>query len=61
MKYLYIYTHAEFTLEWKLAFSALSERLDSDRPTCSKTFIFSWIIGLDRDMKEKFVFYSKFH
>lgn len=31
---------------WKLALTALSERLDSDRPTCSRIFIFSWIMGL---------------
>lgn len=37
----------DFTLEWKLSFTALSDRFDSDRPTCSKTFIFRWIIGLE--------------
>lgn len=34
------------TLLWKLEHSALSEILDSHRPTCSRTFIFSWIMGL---------------
>lgn len=35
------------TLLWKLAHTALSEILDSDNPTCSRTFIFSWTIGLE--------------
>lgn len=39
------------TLLWKLADSAFSEMLDSDKPTCSKTFILSCIMGLTNTSK----------
>lgn len=45
---IYTGVKAAVTLEWKLAFKALSDRLDSDRPTCSRTSIFSWINGLNQ-------------
>lgn len=39
------------TLLWKLADSAFSEMLDSDKPTCSRTFILSCIMGLTNTSK----------
>jgi len=41
------------TLLWKLADSAVSEMFDSDRPTCSKTFIFFWIMGLQANTNDQ--------
>lgn len=46
------YVYTDVTFKWKLEFTALSDRFDSDSPTCSKTFIFSWIIGLDQHINE---------
>ncbi len=43
----------KLTLLWKLADSAFSEMLDSDKPTCSRTFIFSCIMGLQYNIQHK--------